>query len=222
MEQPQSSERRTILKGAAWSLPVVVAAAGTPAYANSVPCDPQDVSGYGATITNALDPIPSPNLQRTANGVWHYLYTQEYVWTRATIVYRGPDTLPAGSLIRIATGLYNRQTVSYTPEIVSGGEFLDTPVNWSAPGISWGRTFLTTAPVPAGTTFTIRWRFWSAPSGTSATNDWDGGGYNAVYFIPNTCGDLSVAPGMSVGTGSSSSVYGTTQPNWWLARVNRL
>jgi hypothetical protein len=62
-------DRRTVMKGAAWSIPVIALAVATPAYAASIvdvgaftlrgTCSPPSTSGSGFWLTSAIQPLPA-------------------------------------------------------------------------------------------------------------------------------------------------------------------
>lgn len=165
--EPVAPVRRTILKGAAWTLPVVAVAAAAPLAAASdgePPCLPipeAEKSTLVITRVNSTSPSPVTTTTSTGGAVWHYPANTLVTWTW-TLQNTGTVAVPAGIRVRIQLGrnsllwadaTYTNPTdfpLSATLPVLSnrsaGWDFTSTlPLE---PGQT--RTFTATARVPSG------------------------------------------------------------------------
>lgn len=197
--------RRTVLKGAAWSLPVIALATAVPAAAAStctaVPAD------YIAAVSTAITSMPAYT-NVTTSGLPARRYAPGTVYFRSTITYNGPETLPAGAQIRLAFSLDYQRTWTFGISSVSGtgAAQLSGPTTASVGNTLWARQYTTTTPTLPGTTFIIDWWAWTATSYNGSAP------YGLTYWVPPTlCDDTVVLGGSSVGQGASRTGPGTTQ-----------
>lgn len=154
--------RRTIVKGAAWSIPVIAATAAVPTTAASVrpgPNDAQAVSVWAPSGTG----VPG-----SAGG---NTYQAGTTWPLGYAVYKnnGPNPLPAGSTLTVAyrTSAFNNPTVRNSGSGVPGGVGpatyrVDAATGWSYMDVK------TLAPIASGATFQLDFTIQSK-AGTSGT-----------------------------------------------------
>jgi len=156
-ESPLS--RRTMIKAAAWSVPVVAAAVATPLAAASddppAPAPDFDLSGTTGNF--------SPNANFTsANGNITGYYGVGFVRWDVTISNAGPDAIAAGSLVQFGLGM-GPYFDSF--EVVNnGGLALSSSSTRTQEAISYGGDnyfrsfwrFTITQSIPAGASFSLR------------------------------------------------------------------
>ena len=121
-------ERRTLLKGAAWSVPVLAAAAAVPAYAASITCSAYSVRGTGFTATGST--FSAQYSLNTAAGAQSLAG-----WT--LVIDLQPAAL--GSTLSITSHVPAGATVS-TSAIAGGGTRIQV-TNITGTSISFGGTF---------------------------------------------------------------------------------
>lgn len=165
-----SVSRRTIVRGAAWSVPVIAAAAAVPLSAAST-TDPQ---------VNLWSTARLPNSQR--DGV--YLGNNYYQGPRSlsftyTFGNLGPDELPSGG--RLSFGLpFAAIWVTNSFVITSSDGYPLTPAGTRTETIAeepvlavrqlWDYVLL--APLPAGATFTVNFTVQMNGTSNTATDHW--------------------------------------------------
>jgi hypothetical protein len=186
--------RRTVLKGAAWSIPVIAATVAAPAKAASLTCaDKLSQTGYYAplTVQTAITQMP-PYRSITSSGLPARTFaTNTTIFLRSTITYTGSEPLPAGGTITVAYSLDSTRVWTNSNAVATtGGAYLTGPVYDQSPTgpINAGRnqqasaTFTTIAPLPPGTTIVITWQL----SVTGSSNGSAGYAFTRTSF-PNPC-----------------------------------
>lgn len=120
-------DRRTIVKGAAWSVPVIASAIAVPAQAASGPVQTQCLDASNTAWSSSTTPVTTPYATTTAPGtnagydLYQFKEGQSYeITTSTTIVYGG--TLPAtiaGLTFEVMGTRWFDWTLVGTPTIVS-------------------------------------------------------------------------------------------------------
>lgn len=213
-EQQQGSTdptRRSAIKGAAWSVPVIALSVAAPA-ASASTCVASD---YVATLSTAVTSMPSyVTLPNGGTPLREYDPTgAPYVHFQSTLTYNGPADLPAGARLTVAFALDSVRVWSFgiTSTSGTGVANLSGPTPVSITNTQWAREFTTTAVTTPGTTYIIDW--W-ARTGTNAGGS---GTYGATYWHPGTvCDGALTLPRMLVAEGSTRTGSGTSNPAFWL------
>jgi len=155
--------RRTLVKGAAWSLPVIAAAVAAPHAAASVCSEPGILRGVGAWNINGpkrngagyVGSIPN----NAPNGTrWFYAAGSviPFTWTWAA-ASDPTGIIPAGTTFRVGLGGVNtldKYWIQSFPAPVA--TIPAVGVGTALPEATWGPMYLytTTADIPAGTVIT--------------------------------------------------------------------
>lgn len=170
-EHPRRYEvgRRTVVKGAAWSVPIIAAALGTPLAAASLTCEAQLAQpGAYAPLTVSTEVLEMPQYRETTSSgsLARAIAPGSTIRLRSTISYAGTQPLPAGGEITLALSLDPTRTWTNSgATVTSGAAFVDAGTYDQSPTgpINTGQNqqaairFLTVAALPQGTTITITW-----------------------------------------------------------------
>ncbi|WP_341975214.1 hypothetical protein [Microbacterium sp. LWO13-1.2] len=166
----QEISRRTIVKGAAWSLPVVAVAIATPMASASLSCEAQLAEpGAYTPLTVTTDVLEMPEYRETTSSALlaRALATDSTIKLRSTIVYAGSIALPVGGEITLALSLDPTRTWTNSSAVVtSGAAFLTAPVYDQSPtgpiNTGWNQQaavrYVTVAPLPQGATIIVDWQ----------------------------------------------------------------
>ncbi|WP_307362387.1 hypothetical protein [Microbacterium murale] len=227
--QPRAVSRRTVVKGAAWSLPIIAVATAVPAHAASLTCDDRLAAGAFSPLTVKTEVVSMPPYRTTtASGLpARNFATNTTMFMQSTVTYAGTEPLPAGGQITLALSLDNTRTWTVsnaTP--VTGGVYLGAPTyDQSSTGpINSGQNqtasvrYVTTAPLPPGAVITITWEL----------NVTGSSGGSAPYAITRTrftnpCSPTGTAINRSLvamettGVIADATVGVTTQPTFRFA-----
>ena len=174
-----SIHRRTIVKGAAWSLPVIAAATVVPAAAASG--NPScilatDRGNYNAAITVNGETSP-PYTNVNPSGIPHYdvIPTNAHVQAVNTYTNTGTAAWPVGTQIWVEVS-NNQRDLHINVLNVSGAYAyaLGTPTIIESPGTAAGGygtryIYTTVAEIPAGQTITVDWEHYA-----TTLNAWNG------------------------------------------------
>ncbi|MBN7794122.1 hypothetical protein [Microbacterium esteraromaticum] len=205
-----SLNRRTLLKGAAWSAPVVAMAVAVPSAAASTVPAPQ-VDAWA----QAHMPLEAPS--GTIDGTYNYYTGPRVLSYRMAYGNNGPDPIPAGATVTIDlpfAALWDVGTMQVVedlsgvaPTFVGGTAVAYDGVNENAnfnywrwnfhlgraiePGESFTLTYrvsLTAATTAASDTFRVRSRATIAVGGTGAqdTNTTNNVGHSAAFTAYNS------------------------------------
>ncbi|KJL32734.1 hypothetical protein [Microbacterium azadirachtae] len=230
--------RRTIVKGAAWSVPVIAAAAAAPHAAASVCNQPGILRGVGAWNINGpkgggagyVGSIPNnaPNGSR-----WFYAAGSVLPFTWNWTATSDPTgIIPAGTTFRVGLGgvdtLDNYWIQSFPAPIANiPAVGVGTPL----PEATWGPVYLytTTADIPAGTVIT--WTSTATLKNTIPAQEIDAANFGAYATIapkkdstacPPVLGSSVIAsewlPSSSTngpGTYAIVSEYGLSHPGYY-------
>lgn len=221
MKKTESSDnpvimRRTVVKGAAWSVPVLAAAVAAPlAAASTPPCIPtEDAPLYNAELTVTAQTDPYPNVNPT--GTPHYdVPLNTHVNATNTYTNTGSEPWPVGTQIWVEVS--NNMRDLHASIVGVSGAFassLGTPVYTAAPGSSTGGfgtryVYTTIAEVPVGGSVTVDWEFWA-----TTTHGWNGFYTLARVIIPATLSCDGTTTMLSR-TSSTGSVPAPGSPAWY-------
>lgn len=223
----QEISRRTIVKGAAWSLPVVAVAIATPMASASLSCEAQ-LAEPGAytpfTVTTEVLEMPAYRETTTSGLLARAFATNSTIKLRSTIMYAGSIALPAGGEITLALSLDPTRTWTNSNAVVtSGAAFLTAGVYDQSPtgpiNTGWNQQaavrYVTVAPLPQGATIIVDWELsvigsstGSAPYATTRTR------------FPNPCDpagafiDRTLVAHESQGVATSPLTGVTTNSPW--------
>lgn len=210
-EQQSTVTRRTIVQGAAWSIPVIATAVAAPAYAASQCIPAADASQYAYTVsmTGARNFNRDPQY---TNETYRVPANTNIVLT-TSFSYTGPQPLPVGTTIRVRWDDSIRQiTLGQTSISGAPAGSLTSPAGVTSTNPSM--TYTTTQSIPANTTITIT----SFARGVS---------YNgnpsfpvAVIELPNSCSGTTLSSRFVVnGRSQSSSATQTPGTPFWYYNI---
>lgn len=161
--------RRSLVKGAAWSIPVIAAAVATPYAAASAPCaDQLAVPGAYTPLTVHTEMLGMPPYQlTTSSGLLARAFaTNSTIQFRSTITYAGTQSLPVGGQIILGLALdptrtwtNHSATVTTGAALLDGGTYDQSPTGPINAGLNQQASirYLTVAPLTSGTTIVITW-----------------------------------------------------------------
>ncbi|WP_146081105.1 hypothetical protein [Pseudoclavibacter sp. AY1H1] len=209
-EQQSTVTRRSIVQGAAWSLPVIATAVAAPAYAASN-CIPAANAGQYAYTISSTGARNFPRDNGLGSGEYYRVPTNTNIAITTTFSYTGPQPLPVGSRITVSYADGARQiTLGQTSISGAPAGSLTAPASQTATSPSM--VYTTTQPIPANTTITIT-------SFARSANSING---NADYplarvALPNSCDGTSLNSRLVVNgrSQSSSATQGSGTPLWY-------
>lgn len=179
--------RRTILKTAAWSVPVVAVAAATPLAAASVAADLQLVPDPRGTTVHGESP----------DGLQSYEFPMAASFSATTL---GATPTPAGSVVTLTfdSRLFSGPWLTLD---TFGGTVVSVAGSTTAGNVTTA-TFVLPVAVPAGTALTF-WPHFAPPAGSTPPWYTDVNGYSVSIAPP--AGTTDPVPGNN--TVTSNPVY---------------
>ncbi|HCS62389.1 MAG TPA: hypothetical protein DIW46_13515 [Microbacterium sp.] len=204
-------DRRGLLKGAAWSAPIIALAVATPlAAASTAPAIHVDL------WSDAFMPLDAPD--GTVGGQYNYFTGPRWLTYRFSYGNNGPDTLPTGAFVSIDlpfAALWNTATMEIVEDPTGanptfiGSQPMPYDGAGTGPAFNYGRwTYMVNREVAPGESFTLTYRVWLTDATIPASDHYRSRCRSAISVA--STGAIEDSPLTNSGYSAAFTMYNTS------------